>query len=75
MSSPFVRGLKCRMCGHAYPTSPINFCTEDFGPLEVAYDYDAIGRVTSREPSGCSRIGVPREAFRSRTPGAGRIPT
>ena len=21
---------------------PINFCTDDFGPLEVAYDYDAI---------------------------------
>ena len=48
MSSPFVRGLKCRMCGHAYPTSPINFCTEDFGPLEVDYDYEAIAEAVSR---------------------------
>jgi threonine synthase len=42
VSSPFVRGLKCRLCGQAYPVSAINFCTEDFGPLEVDYDYDAL---------------------------------
>jgi threonine synthase len=49
VSSPFVRGLKCRLCGHAYPTSPFNFCTEDFGPLEVDYDYEAIGEAVSRD--------------------------
>src|SRR6266403_4330361 len=38
----FVRGLKCRLCGKAYGKEPLNFCTEDFGPLEVDYDYDAI---------------------------------
>ena len=48
VSSPFVRGLKCRLCGQAYPASPINFCTEDFGPLEVDYDYEAIGEAVSR---------------------------
>ena len=48
MSSPFVRGLKCRLCGQAYPASPLNFCTEDFGPLEVDYDYDAIAEAVSR---------------------------
>src|SRR6266481_4984973 len=37
-----VRGLKCRLCGKAYGKEPLNFCTEDFGPLEVDYDYDAI---------------------------------
>lgn len=42
MSSPFVCGLKCRLCGKTYPVEPLNFCTEDFGPLEVDYDYDAI---------------------------------
>jgi threonine synthase len=42
VSSPFVRGLKCRLCGQAYPISATNFCTEDFGPLEVDYDYEAI---------------------------------
>ncbi len=42
MSSTFVRGLKCRLCGKTYGKEPLNFCTEDFGPLEVDYDYPAI---------------------------------
>jgi len=46
--SEFVRGLKCRLCGKTYPKEPLNFCTEDFGPLEVDYDYDAIGEALSR---------------------------
>src|SRR5712692_3254983 len=45
----FVRGLKCRLCGKTYPQDPSNFCTEDFGPLEVDYDYGAIARSLSRE--------------------------
>ncbi len=48
MSATFVRGLKCRLCRKAYPREPLNFCTEDFGPLEVDYDYEAIARVMSR---------------------------
>src|SRR5437879_6199845 len=44
-----VRGLKCRLCGKTYPKSPLNFCTEDFGPLEVDYDYDAVGKALSRK--------------------------
>jgi threonine synthase len=46
--SEFVRGLKCRLCGKLYPKEPLNFCTDDFGPLEVDYDYEAIGRVLTR---------------------------
>ncbi len=46
--SDFVRGLKCRICGKAYPKKPLNFCTDDFGPLEVDYDYDAIAEAISR---------------------------
>src|ERR1700722_7392237 len=38
-SHDFVTGLKCRVCGKLYPKSPINFCVDDFGPLEIAYDY------------------------------------
>ncbi|MEW4566274.1 threonine synthase [Tautonia sp. JC769] len=49
MSSEFVRGLTCRLCGKQYPKEALNFCTEDFGPLEVEYDYEAIGRALSRE--------------------------
>src|SRR5689334_21973425 len=46
--SDFVRGLKCRLCGKAYPKQPLNFCTEDFGPLEVDYDYEAVGEGLNR---------------------------
>src|SRR5881296_4245004 len=46
--SNFVRGLKCRLCGKAYPKQPLNFCTEDFGPLEVDYDYEAVAEALSR---------------------------
>ncbi len=38
----FATGLKCKVCGKLYPKQPINFCTDDFGPLEVVYDYSAI---------------------------------
>jgi threonine synthase len=43
-----VLGLKCRLCGKLYPKQPLNFCTDDFGPLEVDYDYDAVAPVVSR---------------------------
>jgi threonine synthase len=46
--SDFVRGLKCRVCGKTYGNEPLNFCTEDFGPLEVDYDYEAVAAVLSR---------------------------
>ena len=49
MPSPFVLGLKCRVCGTPYPMTANNFCTEDFGPLEVDYDYDSIAEVLTRE--------------------------
>ena len=45
----FVRGLKCRLCGKAYPKEPLNSCADDFGPLEVDYDYDAIAEVQAAE--------------------------
>src|SRR5262249_16352516 len=44
----YVRGLKCRICGKAYPKEPLNFCTEDFGPLEVDYDYESIAESLNR---------------------------
>jgi len=31
-----------------YPKGALNFCTEDFGPLEVDYDYRAISEVLNR---------------------------
>jgi len=41
-------GLKCRLCGKTYPKEALNFCTEDFGPLEVEYDYEAVARTMNR---------------------------
>src|SRR5262249_2720155 len=46
--SPFVRGLKCRLCGKQVPVSPANFCQDDFGPLEVDYDYEALAEAVTR---------------------------
>ena len=46
---PNVTGLRCRACGREYPVEPIYACDFCFGPLEVAYDYEAIGKVVSRE--------------------------
>lgn len=45
----FVTGLRCRECAREYPIEPLNVCDFCFGPLETAYDYDAIARIISRE--------------------------
>jgi threonine synthase len=39
---PFVEGLRCRECAHAYPAEALHVCDYCFGPLEVTYDYEAI---------------------------------
>lgn len=49
MPQSFVRGLQCRLCGKEYPLSPNNFCTDDFGPVEVCYDYDELRGKLSRD--------------------------
>ena len=41
-STDFSTGMKCRVCGKLYPKPAINFCVDDFGPLEVSYDYDRL---------------------------------
>ncbi|MGH8979285.1 MAG: threonine synthase [Acidimicrobiia bacterium] len=48
-SGPFVNGLRCRECGRDYDAAPVYTCEWCFGPLEVAYDYEAIAAATSRE--------------------------
>src|SRR5258705_3406562 len=45
----YVHGLRCRECGREYEAAPIFTCEWCFGPLEVAYDYDAITKSVSRE--------------------------
>ena len=44
----FVDGLRCRECGRSYPAEALHVCEFCFGPLEVAYDYDAIATAVTR---------------------------
>ena len=45
----FVKGLRCRECGREYPKRLIAGCQECFAPLKVEYDYEAIGKILTRE--------------------------
>jgi threonine synthase len=45
----FISGLVCKECGQRYQADRQFVCSSCFGPLEVAYDYAAIGRVLKRE--------------------------
>jgi threonine synthase len=47
--SPYFSNLKCRECGKLYPKQAIHVCDFDFGPLEAAYNYDAIKSVLTRK--------------------------
>jgi threonine synthase len=44
-----VLGLRCRECRAEYELRATHVCDACFGPLDVQYDYEAIGRVISRE--------------------------
>ena len=44
----FMKALKCRECGREYPLAATHVCEFDFGPLEVAYDYDRIKKHLTR---------------------------
>ena len=46
---PFFSHLKCRECGRLYPKEALHICEYDFGPLEAAYDYEAIRQRISRK--------------------------
>jgi threonine synthase len=45
---PRILGLRCRACGAEQPIGPQFVCPTCFGPLEVAYDRDAIRDQVSR---------------------------
>lgn len=45
----YVYGLRCRECGRDYPVAPQHVCEFCFGPLEVAYDYEAIAADIDRD--------------------------
>jgi len=41
--------LRCRECGKTWGEVPRSFCEDCFSPLEVAYDYDSLKKIASRE--------------------------
>ena len=43
-----MKALKCRECGREYPLAATHVCEFDFGPLEVAYDYERIKKSLTR---------------------------
>ena len=52
----FVTGLTCRECGRGYPAEALHVCDFCFGPLEVAYDLDAVrGSITRERVEGGPR--------------------
>ena len=59
---PYVEGLRCRECGQAYPAEALHVCEWCFGPLEVAYDYDAIRTHVSRERIAAGPLSIWRYA-------------
>ena len=48
MAAPRVVGLVCRNCQRPEPLGPSYVCPACFGPLEVAYDKDAVRERVSR---------------------------
>src|SRR5215467_2056786 len=58
----YVNGLRCRECGREYDAAPIYTCEWCFGPLEVAYDYDAITAAVSREKVAAGPLSIWRYA-------------
>ena len=63
-TSPAARitGMRCRNCGRTEPIGLSYVCPGCFGPLEVAYDYDLIGRTLTRDVIGRRGPGIWRFA-------------
>lgn len=73
----YVKALRCKECEALYPIEPRTVCDHDFGPVEVAFDYEkARGRVTRASIEGGPRSlwrykdllpieGPPRAGLRS----------
>ena len=46
---PDIYQLRCRECGKLWGNAPRSFCEECFSPLEIAYDYEALKSIASKE--------------------------
>ncbi len=68
-----ARALRCKECGNETPLEPQHVCELCFGPLEVAYDYDWIRRVISRERIASGPPTIWRYADLLPTPNIDRV--
>ena len=55
---PRILGLRCRSCGRSEVAGPSFVCPACFGPLEVAYDREAIRAQVSRERIEAREPGI-----------------
>ena len=49
LTAATFKSLKCKECGAEYEPKATHVCEFCFGPLEVAYDYDHLRRIVTRE--------------------------
>ena len=49
MRTSFFSGLRCHLCGTAFPGEALFVCDQCLGPLEATYDYDGVKRALTRE--------------------------
>jgi threonine synthase len=49
MAMPEIYQLRCRECGKLWGNTPRSFCEDCFSPLEVAYDYQALKSIASKD--------------------------
>jgi threonine synthase len=72
ISSPAA--LRCRICGTEYPVEPRSICEECFGPLEPAYDLEAIDGTDFRKQVEAGPASLWRyEAMLPGGPGIDRV--
>ena len=57
-----IVGLRCRGCGRAEPVALSYVCPACFGPLEVEYDYEVVGRTLTRASIAARAPGIWRYA-------------
>lgn len=71
----FELGLRCRDCGKQFRSEPLAGCDECFAPLEVYYDWEAIGRAVNRSQLAARPWNMWRYAeFLPASPAAQRLP-
>jgi len=60
----FVHSLRCKECDAQYPLTPRTVCDHDFGPVEVAYDYEAMKAPGPRQVTRQSIEAGPQSLWR-----------